>query len=138
MHVLLKQALRDAVRSNYIRTNPLAEVKPPKQHRKEIDVLTPDQVKHLLDTVKGDRLECVYVLGALCGLRIGEVLSLRFADLDLDRGILKVERTLWNGKTSHTKTPSSRRTLKLPQRVLESLERLCNTADGQAALPLRH
>ncbi len=66
------------------------------------------------------------MLGALCALRIGEVLALRFEDLD--RGILKVQRTPWHGNTSKTKTPSSRRTLKLPQRALGPLERLTNTA----------
>src|SRR5215211_1178357 len=45
VHTVLKQAMRDAVRSRYIRTNPLDEVKPPKQDRKEMDVLTADEVR---------------------------------------------------------------------------------------------
>src|SRR3712207_7250942 len=52
---ILKQAMRDAVREKRIRTNPLDEVKPPKQkHRKEKDVLTPEQVNRLLEAVRGE------------------------------------------------------------------------------------
>ena len=63
IHVLLKQALRYAVRQKYIRTNPLNDVKPPrKKQRTEKAVLTAEQVNHLLDTVRGDRFECIYVV----------------------------------------------------------------------------
>jgi integrase len=129
-HVLLKQAMRDAVRQKYIRANPLDNIKPPKQQRREMNVLTANQVNHLLEGVRGDRFECVFVLCALVGLRIGECLALRFEDLDLDAGTIKVSRTLHNGECSAPKTPSSRRTLTLPQRALESLTRLADGDDG--------
>ncbi len=74
IHAVINQALRKAVHSKYIKTNPIAAVKPPKQQRREIEVLTPEQVRHLLDIVRGDRFEAAYVLGGTCGLRIGEVL----------------------------------------------------------------
>jgi integrase len=125
VHVILKQALRDAVREKCIRTNPLDDVKPPKQERKEKDVLTPDEVRRLLDAVSGERFEVVYVLGATCGLRIGEILALRVEDIDLERGTIRIERTLYNGQCSAPKTTSSRRTLTLPQRALQALTRLC-------------
>jgi len=40
----------------------------------------------LLDAVKGERFEGVYVLAATCGLRIGEILALRYEDVDLQHG----------------------------------------------------
>jgi len=126
VHVILKQALRDAVREKYIRSNPLDDVKPPKQQRKEKQVLTPKQVRSLLDAVKGERFEGVYVLAATCGLRIGEILALRYEDVDLQHGTLRVERTLHEGECSAPKTLSSRRTLTLPQTALQALVRLCN------------
>jgi integrase len=125
VHVILKQAMRDAVRSKHIRTNPLDDVKPPKQSRKEKDVLTPDEVRRLLDAVKGERFEGVYVLGTMCGLRIGEILALRFEDIDLQRGTIRVERTLHEGECTAPRTQSSRRTLTLPQSALKALVRLC-------------
>ena|SRR5829696_935954 len=126
VHVILKQALRDAVRDKHIRSNPLDDVKPPKLTRKEKQVLTPDEVRRLLDAVKGERFEGAYVLAATCGLRIGEILALRYEDVDLTAGTIRIEHTLYQGKCTAPKTSSSRRTLTLPQTALESLVRLCN------------
>jgi integrase len=77
VHVILKQALRDAVRRKHIRTNPLDDVKPPRQRQKEQHVLTPDELRRLLDAVKGERFEDVFYLCAPVGSRIGETLALR-------------------------------------------------------------
>src|SRR5215204_6245956 len=125
IHAVLKQSIQDGVRAKYIRTNPLDDVKPPKQTHKEKDVLTADEVRLLLDAVSGDRFECVFYLCSLVGLRIGECLALRFEDVDLDRCTIRIERTLYHGKCSEPKTQSSRRTLTLPQKALEALVRLC-------------
>jgi len=125
LHIILKQALPPKYISN---------VKPPKVPSKEMEVLTKEQVLHLLETVRGDRFEAVYTLGSLCGLRIGEALALRWEDLDLDRGTLKVQRTLWNGQTTLPKTATSRRTLTLPERALDVLVRLRSSSDGQGHL----
>ncbi len=57
--------MREAVRVKYIRTNPLDGVKPPKDIRKEPDVLTPEQVNHLLESVRGERFEAAYYILAL-------------------------------------------------------------------------
>jgi integrase len=96
VHVTLNRALKDAVTWQYIPRNPASDVKPPRELAKqEKDVLTPEQVKHLLETVRGDKLEGVYVLGALCGLRISETLAVRVEDIDLQAGTLKVERSVW-------------------------------------------
>jgi integrase len=123
LHTILNKVLKQAERSKTIRSNPASEVRPPKVPTQEMNVLTPEQVKHLLDVVRGERLECVFVLAATCALRIGEALSLRYEDLDLGKGTLLVRRTLWRGKTYKPKTDKSRRTLKLPKIALEALRR---------------
>ena len=128
VHAILKQAMRDAVRDKHIRTNPLDDVKAPKQQRKEKDVLTADEVRRLLETVRGDRFECAFYLCALLGLRIGETLALRFEDVDLERGTIRVERTLYHGEVMPPKTLSSRRTLTLPSKALEALVRHCESS----------
>jgi integrase len=86
VHAILKQAMRDAVRDKHIRDNPLEDVKAPKQERKEKHVLTPDELRRLLETVRGGRFEGVFYLCSLVGLRIGEALALRYEDVDLERG----------------------------------------------------
>ena len=116
------QALDEAVGS-YIRTNPAREVKRLAQPRQETEVLSPDQVKRLLGCCRGDRFEAVFVLGATCGLRIGEALGVRWSDIDFEKGTLAVGRSIWRGRTLPTKTDSSRRTIKLPRIALEALHR---------------
>src|SRR3712207_8888198 len=51
---LFRSACRDAVRNKNIRTNPLDDMKPPKQNRREKDVLTPAEVRRLLDAVRSE------------------------------------------------------------------------------------
>lgn len=115
IHVTLRRALKDAVRLRYIRHNPADDVTPPKETQPEINVLTPEQVKHLLSVARGDRYECAFVLAAVCGLRISEIAPLRWEDIHLQAGTLKIRRSVWRGQLQPTKTNSSRRTLKLPK-----------------------
>jgi integrase len=123
IHVTLNRALKDAVRWRYISRNPAAEVSPPQEYQREINVLTPEQVKHLLSAARGDRLEAAYVLAATVGLRQGECLALRYEDIDFDEGTLKVRRTVWRNNVYPPKTPHSRRTIKLPKIALDALKR---------------
>jgi integrase len=99
LHIILNQAMREAVRSKYIPYNPIADVKPPKQTQSDVEVLSPDDVRKLLAACRGDRYEGVIAVG-VCGLRIGEALSLRHEDIDLQAGTLKVRRTY--GKVRYT------------------------------------
>jgi integrase len=99
--------MRYAVRCKYISTNPLDDVKPPTVKTRAMDVLTPEQVNRLLDMAYGDRFECAILLGALVALRVGEVLSLRYEDLDLVAGTISIRRTLWRNKTYSPKTEAS-------------------------------
>ena len=122
------QALDGAV-EKFIRTNPAREIKRLRQPQQETEILSPDQVKQLLTACRGDRLEGVYVLGATCGLRMGEALGIKWLDVDFDQGTLTIGRTIWRGKVLPTKTNSSRRTIKLPRIALEALHR--HRANGQ-------
>jgi integrase len=127
VHSTLKRALQDAVRSKYVHTNPLDDVKPPRVHNGERDILSPDDLRKLLAAARGSRYEGIIVLGAVCALRIGESLAVTYDCLDLDAGTITVRNTLWRGKLCPPKTKSSRRTLKLPQIALEALTRLCES-----------
>jgi integrase len=130
IHVTLSRALKDAVRWRDLSRNVAAEVTPPKEYRRVIRVLTPQQVKQLLDAARGDRLEAAYVLPATCGLRQGECLSLRFEDIDFARRTLKIKRTVWRNQVYPPKTPRRRRILKLPQIALDALGRHARNNDG--------
>jgi integrase len=69
-------------------------VDPPKVHTEEITPLTREEARRLLDTVQGDRLEALYVVALHTGLRQGELLTLRWKDLDLEARKLQVRRTV--------------------------------------------
>jgi integrase len=140
IHVTLSRALKDAVRWRDVDRNVASEVTPPKEYRREIRVLTPQQVKQLLDAAHGDRLEAAYVLPATCGLRQGECLSLRFEDIDFARRTLEIRRTVWRNHVYPPKTPRSRRTIKLPQIALDALKRHARNNDGAKGwlFPTKH
>jgi integrase len=100
IHVTLHKALKQAVHDGLIPRNVTEAVKPPQINREEMRPLTPEQAKILLETVRaeGDRLEALYVMAVTTGLRQGELLGLRWDDVDLEAGTLQVRRTLTTAK----------------------------------------
>ncbi len=67
---------------------------PPKVGRKEVTVLSPDQVKVFFKGVRDHSLEAMFVLATTAGLRRGELLGLRWEDIDSKGSVLYVVRTL--------------------------------------------
>jgi integrase len=130
IELVLHRALEQAVRFHLIPFNPASRVDPPKVRQDEIAPLDAEQARRLLDAAKGDPLEALYVVSLTCGLRIGEALGLRWTNIDLDAGTLRVSRQLQRmrrldgkpGKLVFSEPKNaSRRTVDLPQRALESL-----------------
>ncbi len=89
--------------------------------KKEIRPLSPEQARRLLEAVRGgDRLEALYVLAITTGMRQGELLGLKWEDVDLEAGTVQVRRTLSTrvGKGfsfGPPKTAKGRRSIKLPE-----------------------
>ncbi len=88
--------------------------------------LTADEARRLLDTARGDRLEALYSVALALGLRQGEALGLKWSDVDLDVGILRVRRAAQRiphqgTQLVDTKTIRSRRTLVMPPVVISAL-----------------
>src|SRR5919107_280329 len=75
LHVVLHKALDAAVADGLIPRNVAAGVKLPRISREEIDPLNAEEVRRLLDAVRGDRLESLYVLALSTGMRQGELLA---------------------------------------------------------------
>jgi integrase len=126
IHAVLRCALEKAVDLRLIPRNPAASARPPKIVQEEITPLDVEQTRVLLEGVKGDRFECLYVLSLTCGLRMGESLGLRWSDTDLEAGTLRVHRQLQRvreggGLVFSEPKNASRRTIDLPQRALEAL-----------------
>jgi integrase len=94
IHTTLRKALKEAVQDGLIPRNAADAVKAPRPAKKEINPLTHEQARIFLEVASGDRFEALYVLAIHCGLREGELLGLKWDDLDLETGTLSVRRTL--------------------------------------------
>lgn len=127
VHRVLHRALRDALHWGLVARNVCDAVSPPKVPRREIQVLTPEQARSLLDAAEGDVLEAVYVLALTTGLRQGELLALKWSDFDADAGRLTVQRTVrWiTGRgvvEGEPKSDRSRRNLSLAPMAVTALK----------------
>ena len=126
IHVTLHKALKQAVSDGLIPRNATEAVKPPQVRREEIRPLTPEQVKMLLEAASGDRLEALYVLAVHTGLRQGELLGLKWDDIDLETGTLQVRRALTTAKggprLAAPKTKGSRRRVSLTGSAAQALK----------------
>ena len=94
VHRVLHRALRDAVRWGLLTRNVCEAVTPPRVARQEMKVFTPEQSRRFLEAARNDPLEALYVLALTTGLRQGELLALRWEDLDEGAGRLSVRRSL--------------------------------------------
>ena len=119
--IVLRECLDDCVRDGLLARNPAATLKQPAIPRKEARHLSRAEVDVLLEALEGTRGERVISLIAQTGLRKGEALALRWADIDLEKGTLRVSGTLarLNGRlvVSEPKTAKSRRVLPMSDGV---------------------
>ena len=101
--------------------NPAAGVElPEKKAVREKHVLTPEQISQLLSVFR-EPVRTMFLLAVLTGLRIGEVIGLRWRDIDLDSGQLRVEQACYRGHLGSPKTQGSKRCLPLPLGLVEML-----------------
>lgn len=128
IHTTLHKALKDAVGDGVLSKNVADGLKPAKLRKKEINPLTPEQARALLKVTHDadDRYEALYVLAIHYGLRQGELLGLKWADLNLELGTLQVRRTMSETRTGRieeeTKSGKGRR-IDLSATVVEALKR---------------
>lgn len=124
-HRVLGRALREAEVSGLITRNVARLVRPPRVPHQEMRTLSGQQARVLIDSAAGERLGALYVVALASGARLGELLALRWQDVDTERGAIRITRTLT--RTEHgmeigeTKTASSRRTIPLGRAAMASL-----------------
>jgi integrase len=137
IHVTLSKALYDAEGSGLVPKNVARFAKPPKDIHLEKPVMSVAEAMLFLEAIRGDPLEALYLLAVTTGLRRGEMLGLKWTDLDLEAGTLKVSRSLDTqyGPTQEVapKRQSSRRAARLPAPVVEALSRHREAQKGRRA-----
>jgi integrase len=131
---ILAKALRGAVESGMIATNPCARVSLPKIERDEMRFLDPTQVAELTEAIDA-RYRAMVLLGAYGGLRLGEMLALDASRVDLLRRRVDVAVTLYEVRgqmtTNPPKTRAGRRSVPIPKVVADALgEHLGGRAEG--------
>lgn len=126
VHRTLSQALNHAVRLEVLVKNPARQVKPPKPDKPEIKILSKQEIAALLAAAKGTGLYVPVVVAVTTGIRRGELLGLRWSDVDLKAGTLTVnqamQRTRGELEFKQPKTKTSRRTITLPAVTVEALQ----------------
>src|SRR5215212_11570586 len=124
IHTTLHKALKDAVWDGLIPRNLAEGIRPPRPIKKEITPLSLEQARAFLAAAHEDRFEGLYVLAVHCGLREGELLGLKWDDMDLETGMLRVRRTLSQPRSGYMFEPPKNgkgRSLKLTQGAVEAL-----------------
>jgi integrase len=92
-HQVLHVALRHAVRWQLLASNPADAVEPPRPERHEIKALRVDEIRRLLEAADATPHGAVVHLAVATGMRQGELLGLRWRDVDLEAGALHVQQT---------------------------------------------
>lgn len=128
VHSALRQALASAERQGLLARNPADLVDAPRMRQTEMHTLDLQQSRTLLEAARDDRLEGLYALALTTGMRQGELLALRWRDVDLDAHHLQVRGTLaWRTgqgfSIGQPKTKRSRRRIDLDAEAVAALRR---------------
>lgn len=130
-HNVLHKALKMAVRWNLVGRNVCDLVSPPRRERFEIQPLNQEQIHRFLAAAHGHPLEALFILALTTGMRRGEIMGLKWQDINFQAGKLQVQRILTRipsklpGKgyiETEPKTDRGRRSIVLTPLALEALK----------------
>jgi integrase len=126
LHVVAHRAFKEAKAWGLRPDNPVDQVQPPRMQTKEATILQPHEAKALLARLRGGPLHLLASLGLATGARRGELLALRWKDLDLDAARMTIERSLeqtseFGVRAKAPKTRHGRRTISLPAHIVAEL-----------------
>lgn len=127
MYSVLSKTLGAAERWGLIKKNAASLVAPPKTSERKMNVWTVDEVQQFLKASKNRKFYIAYVLAVYTGMRRGEILGLKWEDLDLDQGIIHVQRTLYKSNKKiifqEPKTRGSKRSIVISPYVIDELKK---------------
>lgn len=136
----LRTALRQAVSWGILKKDPTEGLRTPRVPRKERPVLSAENLQKLLEAAKGYRYYLVIRILAFTGMRLGEVLGLKWRDIDFSAGTVVIQRavdTKHRSLKEDTKTASSRRTIVLDQETLALLKEQKSKIEKSKVKPIR-
>jgi integrase len=132
MHILISQALEQALKEGKISRNPAKATKPPKVEKKTARFLTPEQLTAFLDSIATDRWYPAFLVDLNSGMRLGELCALKWANVDLEKGLVMVQEAVsriksgagWRLYFHQPKSKQGLRSIPLPAQAVEVLKKL--------------
>ena len=138
-HALIKSALERAVMEGLIKGNPAKNCEVPSKHNQKVEILTQEEIKRVLIQAKEDGCFELLLLDISTGLRRGELLGLKWEDIDFESNVMSIRREVVMIKGKPTVTPlkseSSYRSLILPKSMASILKRYKNEVDSEWLFP---
>lgn len=138
-HASCRMALEKAVAEGLIRVNPAVGCKLPPKKAQEMQVLTQNEILRFLHQAKEEGYYELFLLELGTGMRRGEILALKWSDLNFATGELRIERQVYIIKAeviiSVPKTKASIRTVILPPSLLKTLVAYKETVDSEWMFP---
>jgi integrase len=122
----LGQILSYGVRHRYLEYNPLREAERPRDLRKdekEIRILTPEEIRSFLGAVEDQKYKTLFLMAIMTGARQGELLGLKWGDLDPEQKQVYIQRTYNHGQFFPTKSKYSKRKVDLSPTLLTELKK---------------
>ena len=110
--IILNIIFEDAINDEIIEKNPMTRVKTPKKPRIEIYPFSMREVKMILDSSDGF-YKVFYAIGFFTGMRTGEIIGLKWEDIDFEKREITIKRSIRMGKISTPKTQNSYRVIDL-------------------------
>jgi integrase len=125
--VTMGQILSFAVRHKYLDHNPLIGAERPRKQdsekEKEVTILSPLQIQELLESVNDPKFRALLIMAIMTGARQGELLGLKWSDIDWEEKQITIQRTFNFGKFFDPKTSASRRKVDLSPLVIKELRK---------------
>jgi len=122
VYTLLRTLFELAVEYEVVAANPVRKkLHRPHYRAQEKPILTPAEIRQVLAQIPS-RWQPLFLCLAVTGLRIGELLGLRWQNIDLDRQTLQISHSLWRGRLVTPKTAASARQLHMPEVLLSALK----------------
>lgn len=126
---VIEMAMKKATKEKLLKENPCEHTEKPTRERKEMNYLNKEEVQRFLAEVEGEwPHECLYTLAIATGMRRSELMGLRWSDIDLDEGKIKVVRQLrmgegWTFEFGELKTDSSIREIAINEDTIKVLKK---------------
>ena len=123
---LMSAMFSHAIRYDWASRNPITAVRSSSKRLRTPDILSPEEFQALMKELP-QRERVIVLLAGSTGLRRGELIGLRWGDIDFELKQANVTHSIWRNVEGDTKTEASRKPVPLPAVVLEELKEWKNT-----------